>query len=778
LDAIRAGELAAVPSRGSQAPFEPASALAWANRRYARPMRRVLIAAVGAAAFLMPATAGRAAVSITSGQVVVRGRGASVVVDRQPFRLRIVATSGRSALSEVVNRLPGPAALTPTADPLAPGIEPPLSGQLYAPLSFLVGRQSVTQYSGEVWGGNLMSGERSGVQYSARRVMAVHRHGSGVNLTVSTSDPSGRTLTVEISPSQGHSVRVAVAPHPAAGVALMSDSFASSRGEAFHGFGGRHNALDQHGGALASFVEEENLPGLGTPGSPSGQLFPNGPTAAYYPQAQFISSRGYGFLLAQPQLAWFRLDSDRPTAWSVAVAGRSLRYVVAAGSAARTIRTLTASTGRQPAPPAWALGPMLDRLVKNSGETEADYEAELRADIANIDRYRLPLSAYRIEGWGFRHRDNDGIALHTFVSFAAQAKMISKLRARHIHPLAYLRPWITPGSRPDREHLTVRTASGRTYLTTGTSGQHVALLDFTNPGAVRFWRREVARVLNLGFDGFMADFGEEILADMHFADGETGLAMHNRYLILYMRATRDAVAAYERAHLHRRIWFFNRAGYSGTPGSASYEGGNFPGDESTDWSQAAGLASLTPDMLNRATGGAYGYATDIGGYYDYTTPPTTKQLFLRWAEWAALSPIFRLHGSGRAGTHTPWSYGLQTVKAYRELSLLHERAAPLILRLWRAADRSGIPPTRPLWLEFPGDRRARAVEQEWMLGDDVLVAPVVSDGANSRSVYFPSGCWRDPQTDLIQRGPLSASISAPLTRLPYFVRCGTRPLGR
>src|SRR5262249_13650095 len=289
---------------------------------------------------------------------------------------------------------------------------------------------------------------------------------------------------------------------------------------------------------------------------------------------------------------------------------------------------------------------------------------------------------YRIEGWGMRNPGNDGLALHSFVSFGLQSRLISELRARGIHPLAYLRPWISPGSAPDRAGLTVRDVAGRTFTTTGTAVQRIALLDFTNPRAVRFWKCEVRRVLDLGFDGFMQDFGEEVLDGMRFADGETGKSMHNRYLVLFMRATRSEIDAYERLHPRRALWFFNRAGYSGTPGSAAYEGGNFPGDESTDWGQAAGLASLAPDMLNRAVGGAFGFATDIGGYYDYTTPPTTKQLFLRWAEWAALSPIFRLHGSGRSGTHAPWTYDAQTVRTYRALSLLHERAAPLILRLW------------------------------------------------------------------------------------------------
>jgi alpha-glucosidase (family GH31 glycosyl hydrolase) len=644
-------------------------------------------------------------------------------------------------------------------------------------LSYLVGQESIVQYGNGAWAGNLMSGMRSGVQYSARRVVVARTIGDGAMLTLSTDDPSGRTLRVLVEPAGSGLIRVSVTPHPATGVAMLSDSFASSSNEAFHGFGGPHNALDQHGRALSTFDEEENLSGAGTPGSPSSVLYPNGPTAVFYSQAQFISSRGYGFLLDQPQLARFRLDSDRRDAWSVAVSAPSLNYVVAPGTPSRAITDLTALTGRQPVPPEWALGPTLDRLVKNGGMSQADYEASLNADIANIDRYRLPLRAYRIEGWGFRNADNDGLVLYSprVVSFATQSKIIAELRARHIHPLAYVRPFIVPGSLPDREGLTVKRADGQTYTTTGTLGQHIAPLDFTNPAAVRWWKAEIAKMLSLGFDGFHADFGEEVLYDMHFFDGETGITMHNRYPILYARASREAIDSYMRSHPGRQIWFYNRAGYSGSPGSAAYETGNIPGDEATDWGQASGLASLAPDMLNRAIGGAYGFATDIGGYYDYTTPPTTKALLLRWAEWAALSPIFRLHGSGRAGTHTPWSYDRQTVNVYRSLSLLHERAAPLILRLWRQADRTGIPPTRPLWLEFPGDPRAAAQPQQWMLGDDVLVAPVVTEGASSRSVYFPAGCWRDPVTHIIRRGARSMRVSAPLTRLPYFFRCGTKP---
>jgi alpha-D-xyloside xylohydrolase len=249
-------------------------------------MRRYVLTAVTSVVWvLLFAGVGSAAVSIGHTRVVVSLRGASAIVDRDPFRLRVVGGGGEQVLSEVANRGQGPVGVPPTIDPVPPGTDAQKSDQLYAPLSFLVGEQSITQYAGGVWGGNLMSGMRSGVQYSARRVIAMRTRGVGVLLTVSTSDPSGRTLQVAIGPAGRGLIRVTATAHPATGVAVLSDSFGSTRTEAFYGFGGRHNALDQHGNALSSFVQKENLPGLGAPGSPAGILFPNGPAATFYPQA-------------------------------------------------------------------------------------------------------------------------------------------------------------------------------------------------------------------------------------------------------------------------------------------------------------------------------------------------------------------------------------------------------------------------------------------------------------------------------------------------------------
>ncbi len=721
-----------------------------------------------------------ASVQITPEAVTVTTAGGRAVVDRHHFRIRFRDGAGQ-ALSEVPNTGQAPlpqAALSPTpgtgSDQGAP--------QLYAPLSFTVGADAVSQEPGAEWVGNLLIGAQAGVQYSARDVIAVAREGDGARLVVSTSDPSGRKLVVRVAPDRGGAIRVRVRPTPDDGVAVMSDSFATAPGEAFRGFGGRHNALDQHGHAFYSWVEQENvgagpLQPLADPlpdGGGNRYLFPNGPTAAYYAQPLFISSRPYGFLLSQPQLARFRMASDRPDAWAVAASAPSLDYVVAPGPGRTAIRSLTAITGRQRVPPRWAAGTMLDRAVKLNQDA-GEYRGQVQDDLRDIRLHHLPLDAYRIEGWPLLPKPT-------------LRRVIERLHRRGIRALLYFRGFVGQDTAGTEEQDEFGTAIANGYVATHLDGTTPyvfvsnfnapgAVVDFTNPAAVRWWDGRLRDALDMGADGFMQDFGEQVQLDMRFHDGETGATMHNRLPVLYHRATRAFLDRYARRHPGRSFWFFTRTGYTGRPGAAAYENANFPGDETTDWSRSSGLASIATDMLNRGVGGATGFTMDIGGYVDVHTPATTRELFVRWAEAAALSPYFRLHGSVGAGTHTPWSYGPATLRTYRRLSRLHLRARPLILRLWRQSARSGIPVARPLWLQAPGDRNAARQDQEWMLGPDVLVAPVVIEGARARRVYFPAGCWRDPVDGAEIAGGRRLRVRAPLWRLPYFTRCGTHPLG-
>ena len=716
---------------------------------------------------------------ITAERASLAVPGASAAVRFDPLMISFAGRDGATVLRQLRGRA-GAEQLVPSVPRSQFGAPGPPAATLYAPLSFLVGDVTIDQYPSFQWNGNLDTVTESGTEYGAVAVERARRRGSGLRMVVSTSDPSGRRLIVDVRPGPGPgTIAVAARPDDPAGVAAMSDSFASPQGEAFRGFGGRHDSLDQAGSEFYNWTQQENLsaPGLGGPApvgvDPDTYLFPNGEHAAYYVQSSFISPGRYGFLLDRDELSDWRLASDRPDAWQVQAAAPRLDYVVAPGSAPTAIRRLTAISGRHRVPPRWAIGPALDRLVQFPDQPADDYAAAVRSDLGEMRANDVDLDSYRVEGWQYLPRP--------FLE-----RVIAKLRRRGIAPVLYFRAFVGQDEigtddpdafdeAIDRGFVATR-ADGSPYVFNSNFNAPAAQIDFTDPAAVRWWKGRIRSALRLGAEGFMQDFGEQVQVDMHFDDGSTGAAMHNRLTVLFHRATWQAVRAFERDHPNRHVFYFTRSGYTGTPGAARWEFANFPGDESTDWSRSAGLASLTTDMLSRGIGGAYGFTTDIGGFFDIPYGATSRELFIRWAQWSALSPMFRVHGSVASGTHTPWSYDAETLRIYKRLAALHERAEPLIMRLWRKAHATGMPIARPLWLQYPGDPRAAEQDQEWMLGSDVLVAPVVEEGARSRRVYFPRGCWRARDGRRLG-GPASLRIATPLGRLPWFRRCGTDPLG-
>jgi alpha-glucosidase (family GH31 glycosyl hydrolase) len=299
----------------------------------------------------------------------------------------------------------------------------------------------------------------------------------------------------------------------------------------------------------------------------------------------------------------------------------------------------------------------------------------------------------------------------------------------------------------------------------------LAVVDFTNPAARAWWEGKVTAMLAEGADGFMNDFGEQVLSDMRFTDGTTGVSTHNRYPVLQEEAAREAVDAFVAAHPGREIYFFGRAGYTGRPGSAAYENATFPGDETNDFSKIAGLPSLVPDMLNRAVGGAYGFTTDIAGYLDASFAPATKELYMRWSEAAALMPFFRVHNGPLEGEQMPWSYDAEVEDTWTAMAALHASVLPDFDTAWDEALATGMPVVRPLWLADPASAATPHNDDEWLVGADLLAAPVMEEGATQREVWLPTGCWQPKGAGEKVMGPKAMTVDAPPTELPWFRRC-------
>lgn len=700
--------------------------------------------------------------------LVVQAGNVSAEVNSAPFGLAFRDAAGR----EVLGTVPGngrPTLSLHVSDLLGAVGDTDVVPPRYAPITFTTGTVSMTQVEPfPIVTANPFLTLSAGATYSLTDVRRSTRlDDGGLRLEVATDDPSGRTAIVEVRPDRGNAVRTRVRFRPSTGIAFVGAGFTSGPDEAFHGFGGRRNAIDQAGESFFNWIEQTifDAPLLG------GQ-----PQSGWYQQAQFISSRPYGFFLEQSELVRWRLRSDRDDAWQVESNSSGLRFTVAPGPAPQAIGTLTAITGRTPVPPSWQVAPIFAQTLSGgtTGKTPAVYEAEIRESVRRIVELDLPYKAFSFEAWWLLHR------------IGRLDDIIALIKRNGMRPLVYFRAWAGndgQGLEDDaafetakREGFAATRANGSPYVFSNTlaPGKLAVQLDFTDPGTVAWWRKRVRMVLDAGADGFMQDFGEQTMRDMHFHNGSTGQTMHNRYPIVFHRTTRRIIEEWHRENPDRtEPMFYVRSGYSGRPGSPAYESANWCGDYESNWSRTTGLAALTTDMLNRAIGGAYGFHCDTGGYMDLLSGPPSRELFLRWSWHAALTPGNRLHGGPVLGQKFPWSWDAEAARIHRSSLRLHRAAEPYIMRLWREAKRTGMPITRPLWLAYPRMAGAQGIDQEYLLGPDVFVAPVVTRGASTRKVVFPPGCWRHPETGVSYSG--SATVPAPIDRHPYFFKCGTTP---
>jgi alpha-glucosidase len=158
----------------------------------------------------------------------------------------------------------------------------------------------------------------------------------------------------------------------------------------------------------------------------------------------------------------------------------------------------------------------------------------------------------------------------------------------------------------------------------------------------------------------------------------------------------------------------------------------------------------------------------VGGFDGSPSP----ELYLRWLQLAAYLPLFRTHASLRAGRREPWEFGAEVLEHARAALVERRRLLPYFVTLAHLARRTGAPYVRPLWWNAPEDRALRDCEDAFLLGDGLLVAPVLDPGADRRAVQLPRGRWYDTVTEQVYEGPAQVFVDAPLSRIPVLARAG------
>jgi alpha-D-xyloside xylohydrolase len=302
--------------------------------------------------------------------------------------------------------------------------------------------------------------------------------------------------------------------------------------------------------------------------------------------------------------------------------------------------------------------------------------------------------------------------------------------------------------------------------------------DATNPEARQFiWDKVRENYSAHGAQTFWLDACEPEMEPMHpdnlrFYLGN-GLVVANAYPLLHEQGFYEHMQQAGQSailNLCRSAWI----------GSQRYGAAIWSGDITSTFEA---LQVQVRAGLNMAMSGIPWWTTDIGGFYGADIESQTfHELIIRWFQYAAFCPIFRLHGyrdvSGDAGAmlatggpNEAWSFGDEAYEIIKEQLFLRERLRPYLMEQMRFAQETGIPPMRPLFFDFPADQGCSGVDDQFLLGPDLLVAPVLTEGTRQRSVYLPAGTtWTEAWGGQVFEGGQSIVVDAPLTRIPVYLR--------
>lgn len=531
--------------------------------------------------------------------------------------------------------------------------------------------------------------------------------------------------------------------------------------ERFFGMGERYATVDHRGTKLYSWAEEAGLgQGEDTPAGP-GNPYPNGPSMTYYPVPFYHSSAGYGLHVNTSYFNEidFASQSDRVDITASTATFEVVVYLV--DDPIAVLDLFTADTGRPYVPAPWVFGPR--RRVS------------INAKVDGVEEWRL-LRARGVPTTGI----DDAVHFLPHNSHHGREDAlrgwVAKLHDHGFKVMAYNNPYISQTAAESKDlyskgaadGLFVLDASGQPGLTVFLSGriQTIAAVDFTNEAATAWFQDLLRRTLALGYDGWMHDFGEYIERDWSFFNGGRGDELHNLYPVMSAKAAYDLLSV-ERPN---DFLFFVRSGYTGTQ---AYVPAVWSGDPEATFDETQGLPAMLRGGINLGLSAVPYWGSDISGFKCFTDAPRDKEMYLRWGQLGAVSPIMMDQNACNAVTGRPPKWTLwsdeETTQNYGAMARLHTRLQPYFLVLANEAATRGTPMMRHPFLLFPKDAQAHAVEDAFFLGSALYAAPVARRNVRTRQVYLPPGRYVDWDDYSVYEGGEVASIPAPLTKLPLLL---------
>ncbi|WP_155059227.1 TIM-barrel domain-containing protein [Streptomyces blattellae] len=567
---------------------------------------------------------------------------------------------------------------------------------------------------------------RADIQLAPFVMEVTDRHNRTLRQATDISDPSDRTTVLPFGVTELTDGRLA-----------HHDSWIAEPDEHFYGLGERFTGPDLRGQRVDCWIEDAQ----GSTGTRSHKAVPF-----------LLSSRGYAVLVDTTTAASFDLAHSNTGAWSMTVPDEVLDYYLITGTPAQCLTAYRDLTGPALLPPQWAFGPWI------SGGFRRDNEADVRERARRIRARGFPCDVLHLDTYWQPHGSWSDMRWDT-EAFPDPRGLMADLAGQGFHVSLWMNPYVGVDSpyfaEVERNGWFLRTASGGTYITQVWGGTHPdsAMLDLTHPGAADWFRARIRQALATGAAVLKTDFGEAVPADAVAHNGMTGDRLHNLYPLLYndlaAEVTREAGAG------HGLTW--GRSTWTG----GQRHGAKWTGDPNASWQD---LASTLRAGLSLSLSGHPFWSHDIGGFHG--TPGT--ELFVRWAQFGLLSPLSRFHGMT---SRLPWDFGEVAYEAVLHTARLRMSLLPYVYSAAADAVRTGEPLARPMALDHPDRPDAHAADLQYLLGPDLLVAPLYAPGGR-RQVWFPPGEWLPYGGGSPVTGPAWYPVDVPLRTAPLWLRAG------
>jgi sulfoquinovosidase len=483
--------------------------------------------------------------------------------------------------------------------------------------------------------------------------------------------------------------------------------------------------------------------------------------SSYHPQPSFVSSAGYFCHAVADAHAVF--DFGRKDRHRLLFHSPPRELLIGLGGGyPELIEKLSALLGRQPELPTWMHDGMILGIQDGCDICDAKVEKLRSAGAAICGIWAQDWEGQRLTYFGKQLRWDYRWDRSLYPELP---RRIRDWRGQGLAFMGYINPYLCEDGAMFAEaaalgHL-ARKPDGSVYLTKATSFPF-GIVDLTKPEAYAWYKGIIKEeLIGIGMLGWMADFGEYLPADA-VLHGGSGAEWHNRWPVLWARLNREAI---EEAGLLGQACFFTRSGYSGSSAHTTLA---WNGDQHVDWSDDYGIGSVVRASLSLAMSGMALCHSDVGGYTTLPRMARSKELFLRWLELGAFSPVMRSHEGNRPDVNWQFDSDDDTMRAVARFSRIHAALKPYLEAMGREASGRGLPLMRPLFFHYAGDF-GDDEDTAYLLGRDLAVYPVLKKGAARRRLILPDDRWIG-LWDGKAYGAGAYELDAPLGTIPVFYR--------